>query len=141
MGELANCPRCGGLFVKHARTVCDQCFKEEEAAFDKVNQFIRKKDNRTASIPEVVAATDVEEHLVIKFVKENRLRSAMFPNLTYPCQKCGADIREGKLCGSCAGQIQSDLEQDKKLEQLQQGQNDEERRGSHTYYSINKDKK
>lgn len=109
--DLFNCPTCNSLFVKTKfRDVCDACYKEEEAKFDKVYEYIRKKSNRTASMMQVVEATGVEEELIIKFVKIGKLRIAQFPNLGIPCEKCGTIIRSGRLCESCSDSIRSGLE-------------------------------
>jgi flagellar operon protein (TIGR03826 family) len=110
--ELSNCPKCDALFVKNKfRDVCDACYKQEEKDFDKVYQFIRKRENRTATMSQVVEATGVQEELIIKFVKTGRLRTSMFPNLGVPCEKCGRLTRDGRLCGGCSGTLQSELTQ------------------------------
>ncbi|MFJ7831953.1 TIGR03826 family flagellar region protein [Peribacillus sp. NPDC097284] len=109
--DLFNCPNCNSIFVKTKfRDVCDACYKEEEAQFDKVYDYIRKKSNRTASMVQVVDATGVEEELIIKFVKTGKLRIAQFPNLGIPCEKCGAVIRSGRLCDACSQSIRAGLE-------------------------------
>lgn len=110
MAELGNCPQCGDIYVlNNIRDVCLNCYKEEEADFEKVYQFIRKKQNRTAQMEEVVEATGVQKTLIYKFIKKGRIKLAQFPNLGYPCAKCGTIIREGKLCQPCMTGIQSDL--------------------------------
>lgn len=109
--DLYNCPNCNSLFVKTKfRDVCDACYKEEEEQFDRVYEYIRKKNNRTASMVQVVEATGVEEELIIKFVKTGKLRIAQFPNLGVPCEKCGTVIRSGRLCDPCSDLIRSGLE-------------------------------
>jgi flagellar operon protein (TIGR03826 family) len=110
MGELANCPRCGRLFVKHSiRDVCEQCYKEEEVLFEKVYQFLRKRENRTATMAQVVEATGVSASLITKWIKMGRLQLVHFPNLGYPCESCGAIIREGQLCSKCRTKLQTEL--------------------------------
>lgn len=110
MAELANCARCGNVFVKTIRDICESCYKEEEKLFEKVYAFIRKKQNRSASLHEVHEATGVPEKVIIRFIKEGRLRTAQFPNLVYSCQACGASISSGKLCKNCVETIKNDLE-------------------------------
>lgn len=111
MAELSNCPKCNGIFVKNKfREVCETCWKEEEKAYDTVYKFIRKRENRAATIIQVVEATGVEETLLLKFIKTGRLKVTQFPNLGYPCDKCGTIIREGKLCETCATELRKDLE-------------------------------
>lgn len=110
MAELANCPKCGEIYVVNSvRDICPKCYKQEEADYEKVYQFIRKKQNRTAQMDEVVEATGVERALIYKFIKKGRIKLTQFPNLGYPCAKCGTLIREGKLCIHCLSGIKKDL--------------------------------
>jgi hypothetical protein len=83
------------------RDVCDACYKEE-AQYDKVYAYIRKKTNRTASMMQVVKETGVEETLIIKFVRTGKLRISQFPNLGIPCEKCGANIKSGRYAANAS---------------------------------------
>jgi hypothetical protein len=71
MADLANCPNCGKLYVKNPmRDVCDDCYKKEEAAFDRVFAFLRKRENRAATVETIVAKNDVTKELVYKWVRK-----------------------------------------------------------------------
>lgn len=108
--DLLNCPNCGTLYIKNpVRDVCDQCFKAEEAAYDKVYKFLRIRENRAATIERVAVATEVEEALLHKWVRKGRLQTAQFPNMGYPCDKCGKIISKGKLCEGCATTFKQEL--------------------------------
>ncbi|WP_261131796.1 TIGR03826 family flagellar region protein [Bacillus sp. Marseille-Q3570] len=109
MAELANCPQCGRIFAKSFRQVCDACYKEEEKMFELVYKFIRKKANREASLWEVHEATGVPEKTIIRFVKEGRIRAHQLPNLAYPCERCGKNIQDGRICGDCNDRMKKDL--------------------------------
>ncbi|OQP07657.1 hypothetical protein B1690_03785 [Geobacillus sp. 46C-IIa] len=112
MAELSNCAKCGRLFVKlSTRDVCESCYQEEERQFERVYAFLRRRENRTATMPQVVEATGVEEKLIIKWIRAGRLQLVHFPNLGYPCDSCGAMIREGRLCANCLGKLKADLRQ------------------------------
>ncbi|MBU8881171.1 hypothetical protein BGM26_19800 [Bacillus sp. FJAT-29790] len=111
MAELTNCPNCNEIFVKNKfRDICQTCWKEEEKAYETVYQFIRKRENRAATMAQVVDTTGVEEELILKFIKTGRLKLTQFPNLGYPCDKCGAIIKEGKICKRCAEELRKDLD-------------------------------
>ncbi|MBM7661596.1 flagellar operon protein (TIGR03826 family) [Bacillus mesophilus] len=112
MGELANCPLCDKLFVATPmHDVCPACYKEEQKLFETVYEYIRKKENRMATLVEVSEATEVEETLVIKWIRTGKLKLAQFPNLGYPCEKCKTIIRQGRVCENCAKGIHADLKQ------------------------------
>lgn len=137
MAELANCARCEAVFVKSLREICRDCYLEEEEAYQTVYHFLRDRKNREAKITEIVEATGVEEELIIKFVKEKRLTPRDFPMLAYPCDRCGRDINEGKICASCTEELQKDLaqfeEEERKTQELRERQN--------IYFTMNQHKK
>ncbi|KAA9022061.1 TIGR03826 family flagellar region protein [Niallia endozanthoxylica] len=115
--DVINCPSCEKLTVKNKfRDVCEECYKAEEKIFDKVYRYMRKRENRAATIPQIIEATGVEEELLLKFIKNGRLKQAQFPNLGYPCDKCGGIIHSGKLCGNCAKELRTELELHEKEE-------------------------
>lgn len=134
MGELANCAKCGKVYVKTGiRELCYDCFREEEEAFEKVRRFINKRDNRTASMKEISEGTGVPEELILKFIKQGRLNIARLPNVGYPCETCGRIIRVGRICEQCARRISKELEALKEKEKRER-----EREKKETYYAIDK---
>jgi flagellar operon protein (TIGR03826 family) len=117
--SLENCPNCGNLFVKSPfRDICESCYREEEEAFEKVYRFLRKRENRMATMAQIVDATGVKESLLMKFIKSGRLQLAQFPNLGYPCDRCGKLIREGRLCANCLTDLNKQLEMVQKEEEM-----------------------
>jgi flagellar operon protein (TIGR03826 family) len=116
--ELENCPNCNEIFEKNKfRDVCPKCWKKEEQDFQTVNNFMRKRVNRVATVEQIVDQTGVSEELILKFIKKGRLQPSMFPNLGYPCDRCGRFIQKGKLCGECSKELHEDLETFHKEEQ------------------------
>ncbi|WP_342600352.1 TIGR03826 family flagellar region protein [Psychrobacillus sp. FSL H8-0483] len=112
MGELKNCPSCGEFFnYTGLREVCNNCAMNEEKLYEIVYRFLRKRENRAATVERIVEATGVEESLLHKWVRKNRLQPAMFPNLGYPCDNCGKLTNVGKLCASCSQKLQAGLRQ------------------------------
>ncbi|TCT20455.1 flagellar operon protein (TIGR03826 family) [Melghiribacillus thermohalophilus] len=132
MGELANCRRCGRVFVKTVRDICEACYKEEEQLFEKVYKYIRKKENRSATIPEVSEATEVDENLIMKWVKEKRIHTKDLPNFTYECERCGSPIQEGKVCQTCAADLKKELEREEMIQKI----SEENRKKQQTYFSV-----
>lgn len=138
MGELANCPVCGDIFVKTKfRDTCEKCYKEEEEKFETAYAFIRKRENRTATMDQVIEGTGVEEDLIMKFIKTGRLKTTQFPNLKYPCSRCGKPTNDGDLCETCTASLRDDLK-------LHESEQDHRRRVAEkekadkavTYYAV-----
>ncbi len=132
MMDLTNCPKCGSIYVKNKfRDVCDACYKEEEKQFDAVYKFLRVRENRAATIPRVVEETGIDEDLLLKFIRTGRLKVTAFPNLGYPCDKCGTLIKKGKLCEDCADELRAELEIFNKEENRKKELEDRDKHGAY----------
>ena len=134
--ELRNCPQCNGFFnYTGIRDLCGQCAAKEEKIYEEVSRFLRKRENRTATIEQIVDETGVTKELLHKWVRKGRLQPSMFPNLGYPCEKCGELTKTGKICVSCSDTLQSDLRQHEAVEEIKETVNKIE---TTTYYNERK---
>ena len=102
-GKMKNCPVCGKLFVATPNMrVCRDCIEKEQEQEIEVVNYVR--------YPEIVEATGVSEALIKRLIREGRFEQVGV-KLCYPCEKCGAPIVVGKLCGSCSEELQKELQQ------------------------------
>ena len=96
MAELKNCPTCGNFFnYTGIREVCANCARDEEKMYEEVYRFLRRRENRAATIERIVEVTGVTETLLHTWVRKGRLQPAQFPNLGYPCDNCGKLTTKG----------------------------------------------
>lgn len=110
MAEIRECPSCGEYFnYTGVRDVCYKCTQHEEEMYQIVYRFLRKRENRAATVDRIVEATGVEREVLYKWVRKGRLHPANFPNLGYPCDNCGRITNKGKLCEKCQSEIKADL--------------------------------
>lgn len=110
MAELRDCPSCGEFFnFTGIREVCAKCALNEEKLYEEVYRFLRRRENRTATIEGIVEKTGVPVTLLHRWVRKGRLQAAMFPNIGYPCESCGSMTSKGKLCERCTNNIKNDL--------------------------------
>ncbi|REB08854.1 hypothetical protein DVB69_06965 [Sporosarcina sp. BI001-red] len=110
MAELRHCPSCDDFFnYTGVREVCGKCGMNEEKVYEEVYRFLRKRENRAATIERIVEMTEATESMLHKWVRKGRLQPAMFPNLGYPCDNCGKLTAKGKLCDTCTADIKHDL--------------------------------
>ncbi|TWI59943.1 TIGR03826 family flagellar region protein [Halalkalibacter nanhaiisediminis] len=141
MKDVANCPRCGKIFVKALRPICQHCSREQEDNFDKVSKFMRTRQNRMATLRQVHEETKVPLEQIHQFIREKRILVSQFPNLGYPCESCGTIIQEGRVCESCKDNITSGLEQLEKekdfAERRAAAEQAEKKRSVGTYHSLN----
>lgn len=133
--ELSDMRR---FFQLHGvRDVCAKCAMNEEKMYETVYRFLRKRENRAANIDRIVEATGVTESLLHRWVRKGRLQPALFPNLGYPCDKCGSLTTTGKLCVKCTDEIKRELNTIEAAEELREAMKEQDRA---TYYSQ-KDRK
>src|SRR5690625_877261 len=95
-----------------------------------------KRENSEATLQEIVEATDVEEPIIIKFIKEKRLRTSQFPKLAYPCEKCNRDIVSGRLCQTCSEELIHGWEQHEAIESRRAEANRKREKQANIYYSY-----
>lgn len=109
MSGLANCKECGSLFVQNLRSICTSCYRKQEEDYKSVSLYMRKKQNRMATLIEVCEQTGVAEKKVRQFIREGRLIVTSFPNLGYPCDSCGTMIQMNRICRSCKQELEGEI--------------------------------
>ncbi|QDY84430.1 flagellar protein [Paenibacillus polymyxa] len=131
--NLDNCPRCGKLFIKNVRGICQNCIKEIEIEYERCVKHIR--ENKGVHMHELSEATGVSVKQITTFIREGRISIANAPNMTYPCEVCGIPIREGHMCDSCRTRLTKDLNQAVRESSDQDQSNN---MGSGTYSAMDK---
>ncbi|RTE07898.1 TIGR03826 family flagellar region protein [Paenibacillus whitsoniae] len=105
--NVANCPRCGKIFVKGFAEVCPNCLKDLEQQYEKCLKYLR--DHRGTNITDLSEATGVSVKQITKFIREGRISIMNAPNMGYPCEVCGTLIRENTLCEPCRMKLVKDV--------------------------------
>lgn len=105
--NVDNCPRCGRLYVKNLRDLCQPCVKELEHHYETCVEYLRK--NKGTNIQELSDATEISIKEITRFIREGRISIANAPNMMLPCEVCGTLIREGHMCDSCRSRLTKEL--------------------------------
>ena len=105
--NLANCPRCGKVFVMNFKGICANCAKDIENEYEACVKYLR--ENKGANMQELSEDTGVAVKQITTFIREGRISIANAPNLSYACEVCGTFIREGNMCDSCRTKLAGDL--------------------------------
>lgn len=96
---IANCRECGALFNQVSRDICPNCVKAEQGRFESVRTFL--KQNRQATMVDVVRETQVLLEEITSWIEEGKLRLIEFANLSIECRGCGLPTQEGVYCETC----------------------------------------
>ena len=106
--SVANCPKCGKVYVKNLmHDICPSCVKENDANCESCIKYLR--EHRGISLEQLSEATDVSQSLIIKFMREGRISVMSNKNIYYPCEVCGESIRERNMCDSCRQKLKKDV--------------------------------
>lgn len=98
--NVKNCRNCGKLFnYIGGLQICPACKEETEKLYEKARDFIR--DNRGASVRQVVEECEIEEALIRQWVREERLVFDSASGIGVTCEGCGASIASGRYCEKC----------------------------------------
>jgi flagellar operon protein (TIGR03826 family) len=138
MLQVEHCPRCNQLFQKVSRDVCPACIKELEQKYELIYKFVRKRENREATIEDIEKNSKVAKEDIIRIIRSGRLNIQAFPNLGYPCEtdKCEALVRKGRLCQKCLDDINNGLEIEQRKKNKEQQLNAEEKKKYRTYATF-----
>ncbi|MFW6267384.1 MAG: flagellar protein [Halanaerobium sp.] len=114
--ELINCKECGKLFSSSGQKVCPDCRQGEEEKFEIVKEYLWEHPNST--VKKVSEDTGVEEELIIKFMREDRLAAeGLLVDYKLKCKRCGTEIKTGLFCESCRTKMISDFNQNEEAEE------------------------
>lgn len=106
--ELINCKECGKVFSSAGQRVCPDCRQSEEEKFELVKNYLW--DNPNSTVKKVAEETGVDEDIIIKFMREDRLAAeGLLVDYTLKCKRCGAEIKTGLFCNSCRSKMISDF--------------------------------
>lgn len=106
--EVRNCARCGRLFQYVAGPpICHICKKKEEEDFELVKNYIY--ENKNANMVEVSNNTGVSTRLIERFIREGRLMLSEDSPIFLKCEKCGTQIRTGRLCQECSRSLSNEM--------------------------------
>lgn len=129
--NVANCPRCGKIYVKGFAEMCPNCLKDLEQQYEKCLKYLR--ENKGITINDLSEATGVAIKQITKFIRDGRISIMHAPNMSYPCEVCGTLIRENTICESCRSKLVKDVRNNAEDEKRKQ---EKELRDSQVSFKI-----
>ena len=107
--EVKNCRTCGKLFnyMGTGRPICAACNAALEEKFFQVREYIR--EHKDAGVNEVSEENDVPVSQIKQWIREERLAFSENSQVGIECEKCGVQIRTGRFCKACKGNITEGL--------------------------------
>lgn len=108
--KLKNCHKCGRVFQTDeiGQKFCSRCRIDEEGLFLKAREYIY--DNPDTNVIDVSEELDIEEELVLKWLRQGRLQ-LKGEGVGYPCDRCGTSIQTGRFCEKCQVELKSGFDE------------------------------
>ncbi len=137
-GGLINCKKCGSLFIKGSRDICDNCFKAELEVVEKIKSFINKNPNPKTTLEEIISELGINRNELEDLIEKGRLFSVM-PKLIIKCRFCGIEIEDDQkssfVCTKCLNKFspKGDLAKINALKEEQQQKEIGEKRVRRTF--------
>lgn len=94
---------------------CEDCNSIDYDDYGIVRTYIEKHPGANAA--EVEAATGIPQKTIRQMLKEERLEVREDSATFLRCERCGASIRSGRLCGKCVLEVSKEKELQKKAGQ------------------------
>ena len=144
-GGLINCKKCGSLFIKGSRDICDNCFKAELELVDKIKAFVNKKQNQKTSLEEIISELGISKNELEDLIEKGRLFSVM-PKLIIKCRFCGIEIEDEQkssfVCTKCLNKFspKGDLAKINALKEEQQLKESSEKKARRTFSQGSKNR-
>ena len=113
MANVANCKKCGALFLQASkRDICDKCFEAQNKMLSEINDFVMNLGEETVPMEVLmekfnISLKEFESMFAAgKFVK-------IAKKVTFVCSKCGQtfpiSFKTNSICGDCARKLQDEL--------------------------------
>jgi flagellar operon protein (TIGR03826 family) len=125
--DIVNCPRCGKIFAKNFRDMCNNCHQALEKDFQRCIEHLR--ENKGVTIQQLSDDTEITIKQITRWIREGRISVANAPNLSYPCEVCGTLIRDGHMCDSCKSRLTRDVKNAQSTGQLQHNPDEKNKPG------------
>lgn len=140
--DVKKCMRCGRLFKDdgYNSNLCPSCITLDNDDFEKVRLYLY--DHTTATAIELSEETGVSIVQIERYLKNGRLEIPEGSPIFIKCEKCGTDIRSGRLCSMCSLSLSNAMRMDMNFTDSQIGETPKKKGGSmkdgKMYYFNNK---
>jgi hypothetical protein len=122
---ISNCSRCGKLFNKTIREICEQCMSEETEMINTIRLYL--KENKLATVTDVVRNTEVELEIILDLIEKGHIVLIDNPNIKFECSRCGLPTPDGRLCSRCRDEMIHELANATQLVRNLKGSTSDER--------------
>lgn len=113
MSKLINCSKCGTLFLKKNKDICDKCVKEQLVIIDEIIEYVSSSPLEKIHITTIVERFKITMNEMEQFLSSCKLAS-VDKKLTFNCIKCNtlmpveSSFSFSFVCKKCIQEMKQD---------------------------------
>lgn len=113
MANVANCKKCGTLFLQTSkRDICDKCFEEQNKLLSEINTYVIMYPEQMIPLEEVLNKFNLSINEFEAFFAAGKLVK-ITQKISMVCAKCGKTVpiagKTNRLCSACAKKLQNEI--------------------------------
>lgn len=113
MANVANCKKCGTLFLQTSkRDICDKCFEEQNKLLSEINTYVIMYPEQMIPLEEVLDKFNLSINEFEAFFAAGKLVK-ITQKISMVCSKCGKTVpiagKTNRLCSACAKKLQNEI--------------------------------
>lgn len=113
MANVANCKKCGALFLQTSkRDICDKCFENQNKMVSEINSYVIMSPLESVLLETLLKRFELSvDEFETLYAAGKFVRIAQ--KVTIKCAKCGAIVplatKMNMLCTPCARKLQNEI--------------------------------
>ncbi len=114
MANVANCKKCGALFLQTSNRieVCDKCFEEQNKLLSEINTFVIMYPEEHIALEDILKKFNLTIDEFESFFSAGKFVK-IAQKVTMKCAKCGKIVpiagKTNMLCSACAKKLQNEI--------------------------------
>lgn len=111
MSNLINCSKCGTLFIKKQKDMCDKCIKEQQELINSIIEYVSESPLEKVHLNTIVEHFKITMKELEQFITSFKLAS-IEKKLTFTCIKCNntlpLEVPFSFVCKKCIQEMKQD---------------------------------
>lgn len=111
MSKLINCSKCGTLFIRKTRDICEKCYKDQLALIDEIIEYVSTSPLEKVHIKTIIENFNITMNEFEQFLNSFKLAS-IEKKLIFNCIKCNSvtpvESPFSFVCKKCIQEMKQD---------------------------------
>lgn len=105
---LTNCKKCGKLFIKKNRDICDSCYETQNKLAEEICNYVLSLGKDSVSMAHIMEKFNISSKEFETFFNNAKFIQ-ISDKITIKCVRCGNEFKPGRktgfICDNCLKKI------------------------------------